>query len=62
MTTRQKKHICTTIALLLFLLMLGIVGGMETWVIPIGKGAALSALCEAVGTFLLWKAGVVRHG
>lgn len=60
MTTRQKKTICTTIALLLFLLMLGIVGGMEWGDIPIGKGAALSALCEVTGAFLLYKAGVVR--
>ncbi len=60
MTTKTKKTICTTIAFLLFLLTLGIVGGMEWGDIPIGKGAALSALCEAVGTFLLWKAGVVR--
>lgn len=60
MTTKTKKHICTTIALLLFLLMLGIVGGCELGSIPIGKGFALSALCEAVGAFLLWKAGVVR--
>lgn len=60
MTSRQKKHICTTIAFLLFLLTLGIVGGMEWGDIPIKTGAILSALCEAVGTFLLWKAGVVR--
>lgn len=60
MTTRQKKTICTTIAFLLFLLTLGIVGGMEWGDIPIKTGAILSALCEAVGTFLLWKAGVVR--
>ena len=60
MTTRQKKAICTTIAFLLFLLTLGIVGGMEWGDIPIKTGAVLSALCEAVGTFLLWKAGVVR--
>lgn len=60
MTTKTKKTICTTIAFLLFLLVLGIVGGMEVGSIPIGKGAALSALCEAVGTFLLWKAGVIR--
>lgn len=60
MTTKTKKTICTTIALLLFLLMLGIVGGCEWGDIPIGKGAALSALCEVTGTFLLYKAGVVR--
>lgn len=60
MTTKTKKHICTTIALLLFLLTLGIVGGMEWGDIPIKTGAILSALCEAVGAFLLWKAGVVR--
>lgn len=60
MITRQKKTICITIAFLLFTLMLGIVGGMEWGDIPIKTGAILSALCEAVGTFLLWKAGVVR--
>lgn len=60
MTTKTKKHICTTIALLLFLLTLGIVGGMEWGDIPFKTGAVLSALCEAVGAFLLWKAGVVK--
>lgn len=60
MKTKTKRHICTTIALLLFLLMLGIVGGMEWGDIPFKTGAILSALCEVVGIFLLWKAGVVR--
>lgn len=60
MTVRLKKRIATAVGLLLFLLTLGIVGGMEWGDIPIKTGAILSALCEAVGTFLLWKAGVVR--
>ena len=60
MTIKTKKHICTTIALLLFLLTLGIVGGMEWGDIPIKTGAILSALCEVSGAFLLYKAGVVR--
>ena len=43
MTTKTKKTICTTIAFLLFLLVLGIVGGMEWGDIPINTGAILSA-------------------
>lgn len=62
MTIKTKKHICITLALLLFLLMLGIVGGMDLGAIPLGKGAALSGLCEAVGVALLWKGGVIRVG
>jgi len=60
MTIKTKKTICVAAALLLFLLMLGIVGGCEWGDIPIGKGFALSALCEVTGAFLLYKAGVVR--
>ena len=59
-TVRLKKRIATAVGLLLFLLTLGIVGGMEWGDIPIKTGAILSALCEAVGAFLLWKAGVIR--
>lgn len=60
MTIKTKKHICITVALLLFLLTLGIVGGMEVGNIPLLKGFILSALCEVTGAFLLYKAGVVR--
>lgn len=60
MTIKTKKTICTTIALLLFLLTLGIVGGMEVGNIPLLKGFILSALCEVTGAFLLYKAGVVK--
>ena len=60
MTIKTRKTICVVAALLLFLLTLGIVGGMEWGDIPIKTGAILSALCEVSGTFLLWKAGVVR--
>ena len=60
MTKRQKKRICTVLGFMLFVLMLGIVRGMDMGIMPVVKGAILSISCELVGAFLLYKAGVVR--
>ena len=60
MKVKTKIRICRTVGFLLFLLMLGIVRGMDMGIMPIGKGAALALASEATGAALLWKAGVVR--
>lgn len=62
MTIKTKRTICRAVGFLLFVLMLGIVRGMDMGVMPVGKGAILSISCELVGAFLLYKAGVVRVG
>ena len=60
MKVKTKIRICRTVGFLLFLLMLGIVRGMDMGIMPVVKGAILSISCELVGAFLLYKAGVVR--
>lgn len=60
MKIRTKKRICAAAGFLLFLLMLGIVRGMDMGIMPIGRGAVLALTSEAVGTALLWKGGVIR--
>lgn len=60
MKTRTKRTACRILGLALFLLTLGIVGGMEWGNIPFWRGAVLSALCELTGAVLLYKAGVIR--
>ena len=60
MTIRTKRRICTALGLLAFLAMLGAVGSMDLGIMPIGKGAALAASCEALGAALWYKAGVIR--
>ena len=60
MKIRTKKRICAAAGFLLFLLMLGIVRGMDMGIMPIGKGAALALSCELVGAFLLYKSRVIR--
>lgn len=59
-TIKTKRTICRAVGFLLFVLMLGIVRGMDMGIMPVGKGAALALGCEIVGTALLWKAGVIR--
>lgn len=59
-TIKTKRTICRTVGFLLFLLMLGIVRGMEMGIMPVGKGAALALSCELVGAAALWKGGVLR--
>lgn len=60
MKVKAKRTICRILGLTLFLLMLGIVRGMDMGIMPVVKGAILSISCELVGAFLLYKAGVVR--
>lgn len=60
MNVKAKRTICRILGLTLFLLMLGIVRGMDMGIMPIGKGAVLALASEATGAALLYKAGVVR--
>ena len=60
MTIRRKRRVAVAVGLLAALLALGIVGGMEWGDIPLGRGAALAALCEAVWAAAWWKAGWIR--
>ena len=55
-----KKRICVAVAWLAFLLMLGVIGGMDLGTIRFGAGAAWAIGLEAVGVAALWKAGVIR--
>lgn len=60
MKVKTKRTICRAVGSLLFVLMLGIVRGMDMGIMPAGKGAALALSCEIVGTAALWKGGVIR--
>lgn len=60
MSRRTKRTICRAVGFLLFVLMLGIVRGMDMGIMPVGRGAVLALTSEAVGTALLWKGGVLR--
>lgn len=60
MRTRTKRRICITVAWLAFLLMLGVVDGMDRFVIPTGRGGALIAGLTAVWAAGLWKAGWIK--
>lgn len=60
MKVKAKRTTCRILGLTLFLLMLGIVRGMDMGIMPVGRGAVLALTSEAVGTALLWKGGVLR--
>ena len=60
MKVKTKIRICRTVGFMLFVLMLGIVRGMDMGIMPVGKGAALALSCEIVGAAALWKGGVLR--
>ena len=59
-TIKTKRTIFRAVGFLAFVLMLGIVRGMDQGIMPIGKGAVLAAACEIAGAALLWKGGVIR--
>lgn len=61
MKTRTKRTACRILGLTLFLLTLGVVGGMDLGSIPFWRGAALSALCELTAVCAWYKGGVFRH-
>lgn len=60
MTVKLKIRICRVLGALAMLAMLGIVGGIDLGIMPIGKGAALALTSELLGAALLWKGGVIR--
>lgn len=60
MKIKTKKRICIAVAWLAFLLMLGVIGGMDHFVIPTGRGGALVFGLAAVWAAGLWKAGWIK--
>lgn len=60
MKTTTKRMICRILGALAFLLMLGIVRGMDLGLMPVLRGGVLAAACEAVGAAAWWKGGVIR--
>ena len=60
MSIRTKRTICRVLGAVAMLAVLGIVGGMDLGIMPIGKGAALAFACEILGEALLWKGGVIQ--
>lgn len=61
MTIRTKKTLAVTVAWLAFLALLAVVDGMDRFVIPVGRGAALMFGLVAVWAAGLWKAGWIRR-
>ena len=60
MNAKAKRTICRVLGAVAFLAVLGIVGGMDLGIMPIGKGASLAFACEIVGAAAWWKGGVLR--
>ena len=60
LTIKTKRTICRAVGFLLFVLMLGIVRGMDAGSIRFGAGAAWAIALEAAGIAALWKAGVLK--
>ena len=60
MKLRTKKGICLIVAWAAFFVLLAVVDGMDRFVIPAGRGAALLFSLTAVWAFGLWKAGWIR--
>ena len=60
MKIKTKRTLCRVIGFMAFLMMFGIVKGMDIGIMPIGRGAALALTSELVGAALLWKGGVIR--
>lgn len=60
MNAKAKRTICRILGAVAFLLMLGIVGGMEWGDLPVLRGGILAATCELVGAAAWWKGGVIR--
>lgn len=60
MKIRTKRTICIAVGALAFLLMLGVIGGMDLGTIRFGAGAAWAIGLEAAGIAALWKGGVIR--
>ena len=60
MNVKLKIRICRVLGALALLAMIMLVSGAEMGWMPVGKGMALAAASEMLGTFLLWKGGVIR--
>ena len=60
MKMRTKKAVMAAVGWLAFLAMLGVVGGMEHFTVPVGRGAALAFGLTAVWAACLYKAGWLR--
>ena len=60
MKTRTKRTVCRILGAVAFVLMLGIVKGMDLGIMPVLRGGILAAACELVGASAWWKGGVIR--
>lgn len=60
MKIKTKRRICIVVGAIALLLMLLFFGGTEMGWMPLGRGAALAVLCEAVCAGAWWKAGWIR--
>jgi len=58
--TETKRRIAEDAGWALLLLALGIYGGTECGLLPLGRGAAEAVGLMLAGAWALWKAGVVR--
>lgn len=59
MTGRTKAYIYAVLGVLLFLLMFGIVGGMDANTIPAGKGTLGALACVLVSGVCMKTAGML---
>lgn len=60
MKTCVKRRIVETVAWLAALVALGVVDGMDRFVIPTGRGAVLLIVLTTIWAAGLWKAGWIR--
>lgn len=58
---RARRKICGVLAALCFLLLLGVVGGMENGTIALGTGTVRMMGTGAAGVLLTWAAGGFRY-
>lgn len=58
---RARRKICGVLAALCFLILLGVVGGMENGAIALGTGTVRVMGTGAAGVLLTWAAGGFRY-
>ncbi len=59
MTTETKRRIVEDAGWALLLLALGVFGGTECGLLPLGRGAAEAIGLMLAGAWMLWKGGVL---
>jgi len=60
MSVKTKRAICGWLGLLGFLVMLGIIGGIERLGVPLGRGLMMCAGALGISAGALWKGGWLR--